>query len=457
MRRPLFLFILLIASSAARAQHNLAIAYSNWSCINGIFLNPASIAEMKEKRSVSALAASFYVDNNVGPFNASEGLVVAVGDGKTNNMFSYKNNSKISMMAPYFNMIGPGAVKRLDSASSIAITTRLRGMNQFNFFDQTIFHAFNDPKYAPEQDMLSLPRDFVYTVHFWMELGGSYARTVYNKDGQKLKLGGTFRYLLGLAYVGVQGTSMNTTFTKGQTTFHSENTDIEYASNVLNTYTYQGSNFSQNFINLIRKGKFGHGIGGDIGAVYELKAKGAKAREGYKTKVSLSICDVGAIFYSKKVNTNQVINGSGNVSAKGILDNVKNFANMEKYVEKQGFTATTRNKSTVVYMPAHLILSGDHHLKKQYYVTAMTVINLANRHAYGNSFYNQFSIIPRYETKNLTMGLPITYGILSHSLKVGAGISFHNFYIGSDDMLGFVSKSQYGINIYAGVTKRFYK
>lgn len=457
MRKLYYLLIILTIPGALRAQHNLAVATSNWSCINSIFLNPANIAESREKRSVNAFAGSFSVDNNVGPFNASNGLVVAVGDGKTNNMFSYTNNSKISMIAPYLNIIGPGAVKRIDSASSIAITSRLRGMNQFNFFDQTIFHAFNDPKYTPEEDMLSLPRGFVYTAHMWLEIGGSYARTMYNKDGHKLKLGGTFRYLMGIAYVGVQGTSMNTTFTKGKTTFHSSNTDIEYASNTLNTYTYQGSNFAKSFFNLFTHGNFGHGIGGDVGGVYEYTAPGTKAKDGYTAKASLSICDIGAIGYSKRVNTNQVINGEGNISAKGILDNVKNFANMEKYVEKQGFTATTRNKSTVVYMPAHMIMSGDYHLEKQYYVTALALINLANRHAYGNSFYNQFSVVPRYETKNLTMGLPITYGVLSRRLKLGAGLQFMNFYLGSDDMLAFFSKSQYGINIYAGVTKRFYK
>lgn len=444
-------------TAMASAQHNLAIANSNWSCINSIYLNPANIAECREAKSVSVIGGSFYVDNNVGPFNAGNGLVVAVGDGKTNNMFRYTNNTKISMMAPYFNIIGPGSVHKLDKNSSMAFTSRLRCMNQFNFFDQTIFHAFNDPKYTPEENIVSRPRNFAYTVHVWMEIGGTYARKVYEKDNRKIRLGGTFRYLLGVAYVGVKGETMDATFTKGNTVFNAGNTDIEYSSNMLNTQSRQGNDIARSFGRLLSHGAFGHGIGGDIGAVYEYKPKGAKSKERYTTKISLSINDIGGIAYGKRVNTNQVINGTGNVTAKGILDNVKNFENMEKYVEKNGLTAATRKKSSFVYMPTHTILSMDYHLKKQYYVNGMMLVNLASRRTYGNNYYNQLSIIPRYETKNLTVGLPITFSTLSNRFKVGTGVSFYNFYIGSDDILAFALKSEYGINIYAGITKRFYK
>ena len=76
--------------------------------MNGISLNPANIAGCKEKYAFNLLSAGFGIDNNVGDFNLSGGLVVAVGSGKTNNMFSYHNNSRISMLAPYVDIVGPG-------------------------------------------------------------------------------------------------------------------------------------------------------------------------------------------------------------------------------------------------------------------------------------------------------------------------------------------------------------
>ncbi len=467
MKKTLILAAGIVSTLSVKAQHNLGIATGNWSSINSLYLNPANIAESREKKSVSVIGGMFFVDNNVGPFNAGNGLVVAVGDGKTNDMFAYRNNSKISMMAPYFNIMGPGAVYRVDNKSSIAVTSRLRGMNQFNFFDQTIFHAFNDPKYTPDENILSLPRDFAYTVHLWLEIGFTYAKTVYEKDNHKIKLGGSFRYLGGIAYVGVKGNTMNAAFTKGVDSFYASNSDIQYGSNILNTFTYQGNNFSKNLVNLVREGNFGHGIGGDVGIVYEFtasdpeegndKKKRRKKKPGYTTRLSASICDIGGIAYGKRVNTNQVINGEGYVTAKGILDNVKNFANMEKYVEARGFTATTRKRNTFVNMPTHIKLGADYHIKDKYYINGMMLVNLASRRTWGNSFYNQVSVTPRYETKKLTIGLPITYGILSRSMKLGTGFYYRNFYIGSDDMLAFFSKSQYGINLYAGMTKRFYR
>ncbi len=447
----------LLSSYIAGAQHNLGVATGGWSSINSIYLNPANIAESREKKSVNAIGGLFYVDNNAGPFNAGKGLVVVVGDGSSNDMFRYTNNSKVSMMAPYFNIMGPGAVHRIDKKSSVAITSRLRGMNQFNNFDQTLFNAFSDPTYKPEENRLALPRNFAYTVHMWLEVGATYAKTVWEKDDKKLKLGGTFRYLGGIAWVGVKGKEMNANFTSGNYVFNASNTDIEYSSNVLNTVASQGNNIGRSFGRLISGGRFGHGIGGDIGAVYEYKPKGGKAKTGHATKFGLSVNDIGGIAYGKRVNTNQVINGEGDVTAKGILDNVKNFANMERYVEQKGLTATTRSKSTYVYMPTHIIASADYHLKKHYYVYAMTLVNLASRKAYGNSFYNQFSIVPRYETKNLTIAVPVTYATLSNRIKTGVGFNFGNFYVGSDDILAFAIRSEYGINMYMGVTKRFYK
>ena len=42
-------------------------------------------------------------------------------------------------------------------------------------------------------------------------------------------------------------------------------------------------------------------------------------------------------------------------------------------------------------------------------------------------------------------------------MKVGLGVRFSGFFIGSDDMLALVTPHQYGFNIYAGGNVPFYK
>ena len=193
--KPGMFAALILMSSGVFAQRNFGIATGNTSALNSMYLNPALIAECKEKKAVSLLAFSLGVDNNVGPFSASKGLVVAVGDGKSNNMFTYTRNSRVSMHAPYLDITGPGVLFKVDDKHSIAFSTRLRGMNQFNNFDQTVFHVFNDPKFRVSDNILSQPRDFVYTVHMWGEFGFTYGGVFYDNGVHKIKAGGTARYL----------------------------------------------------------------------------------------------------------------------------------------------------------------------------------------------------------------------------------------------------------------------
>ncbi len=451
------ILLLLTVATSAEAQHNLGISTSNWTSLNSLYLNPANIADTREERVVNLLSFSGGVDNNVGPLNVAEGLVVAVGNGKANNMFNYSNNSKVSMLAPYVNITGPGVMQRIDSVSSFAITTRLRGMNQFSNFDQTLFHSFNDPNFRPSEDILATPTNFVYTVHLWAEIGFSYARVLFDNGQHKLKAGASVRYLWGIAYVGVNGRSMDVDFKKGDNLFFAGNTDIEYSSNVLNTEVSQGQNISQRFSELMMKGNFGRGVGGDMGLVYEYRSLDSKPKDGYKARFSVALCDLGMVGYSAKANTNEIFSGSGNVTGVGILDNVKNFESIKKYVENRGFTAEIRQKSARVYMPTRVMLGGDYHIQDDYYCNVTLLMNTASRSRLGNSYYNQLTVTPRYETKDVSMGLPLTYSTLSSRFKVGLGILTRGFFIGSDDLLSAFVKSEYGINLYAGLNVPIYR
>jgi hypothetical protein len=457
--RILFSTIAVAASFSGFAQHNLGVATSNFAGINSLALNPANISECRELKSVNILSLSYGVDNNVGPFNAKEGFVVALDGGKTNNMFQYTNNSRISMLAPYINIAGPAVMFRLDKTNTIAITTGLRGMNQFNNFDQTLFHTFNEPGYIAEKNVLATLRDFSYTVHLWTEIGASYAGVFYNDGHNKIKAGGTLRYLSGIAYVGVTGSTMDAKFTQGTNSFSAGNAELEYSSNALNTRASQGNDISKGFVSLLGKRKFGTGFGGDLGVVYEHKPMDAKPTDGYKTKFSVAVCDIGAVTYNDDINTTEKFTGTGELTGSKILANVKNFENMKTYAVKSGFKAEITKEAKKVHMPTRLMLAGDYHLQKEYFINVTFLINLANREKYGNSYYSQFSITPRYEYKKLklSLGLPISYSTLSNRFKTGIGAMYKSIFVGSDDLLAIVSRSQYGLNFYGGASVRMYK
>jgi hypothetical protein len=83
--------------------------------------------------------------------------------------------------------------------------------------------------------------------------------------------------------------------------------------------------------------------------------------------------------------------------------------------------------------------------------------NLADRQNFGNSFYDQLSLTPRFDSRHYSLAVPLTYSWLTGNMKAGLGIRYRGFYAGSDDMLVLFSKKQYGINIYAGANYTLHK
>ena len=47
------------------AQHNMGIANNNWASINGVFLNPANIAESREHKSITFAESSEDDNSNI--------------------------------------------------------------------------------------------------------------------------------------------------------------------------------------------------------------------------------------------------------------------------------------------------------------------------------------------------------------------------------------------------------
>lgn len=446
---------LLIAASLslpASAQFNFGIATSNWCVMNSLALNPANISDSREVNAINIGSFGSGVDNNVGAFNAANGLVVAIGDGKTNNMFTYSNNSRVSMLAPYVTITGPGVMYHSQKHSSIAITTALRGMNQFNQFDQTIFHTFNDPTFRTTEAIDATPRNFNYTMHVWGEVGLTYAYTVLAKGKHKVKAGVTGRYLGGIAYVGVKGRAMDAHFTSGKDTFYASNVDLEYISNIL----LEGKKGAEYISDNILSGSGGTSFGGDVGVVYEF-TQANQRKQGYRARFSVSVMDIGSITYKGPTNNNEIFSGSGYVTGKGILDNVKDFTKIQKYAQDRGFTADIRKMKATVSLPTRLMIGGDYHVDKQYYVNFTYLYNLGTRDGLGNAYFNQFTITPRYDTKVLTIGLPVTFSTLSNTYKIGLGVRATGFYFGSDDLLSLFLHNQAGLNFYVGINVPIYK
>jgi hypothetical protein len=93
----------------------------------------------------------------------------------------------------------------------------------------------------------------------------------------------------------------------------------------------------------------------------------------------------------------------------------------------------------------------DYKVAGDFYLNVNSLINIANREQTGNHFYNQVTVTPRYDKRIVSVGVPLTYNMLSKSFKAGLGLRLGGFFIGGDDLLSLVGNNQYGVNIYAGL------
>ena len=428
--------------------------------MNSVFLNPASIAGCNEKLAVSLFSVNVGVDNNLGTISSISDISKSLksnDSGSTGNIFKYTKSNDFSMMLPMVEMRGPGVLYRINSRHTVALTTRVRVFNEFNNFNRNLYNTITNPGTAAQQGTTHLTsKNFNWTAHVWSEIGLSYGVVAVDNEQYQVKAGVSLKYLGGIGYLGLKGKNLDITYINGSDSVYASNSDIEFASNV--------SGAGDAFANGINSSKIlggangGKGIGADLGItfLYNPDGSGSATKDradnaqdnNYKLIVSASIIDLGAIKYNRSSFVN--LAGNGYITGRGIVQNVKNYEDFRAYALQHGYSADTGIAATKVYLPASLLISADYNIYSHFYANAIFSGSLANDQNFGSKIYSQFSVIPRYDTKLISAGLPLTYNMLSHSLRIGLGLRITGFYLGSDDMMALFSGNQYGFNFYMG-------
>lgn len=463
---PVLVLICLIQGNAF-AQHNLGIATSNYSAINSLYLNPANIAGGHEKVVVSLFSINLGIDNNLGTFSKLSNL------GGNSSPFTFSDGKTFSALIPAADMKLPGVMVCLNDKfkQSFALTTRVRGINQFNNFSQDLYSAVKDNNRTSAQDYHFQTQNFNWTAHVWSELALSYALVAWEEGPHQLKAGITLRYLGGIDYLSLKGKNLDIDFKAGSDSFYASHSDLEFASNAVSSNNaYANGIDASGVLSQFFGSKAGGGFGMDVGVSYTYKIGGTTNTttedDGTTTtstagehllRASAAITDIGGIKY--KQGNNYVVNvtGNGYITGSGLSDHLKSYTDLRNYAVSQGYSVDTGSKATKVYMPTAFNINVDYQIWNRFYVNALYLANMANRQHYGNSYYNQFSITPRYDSRLISVGLPITFSGLAHDMKMGLGFRVSGFYFGSDDMLALFSSNQHGFDFYFGAYVPIYR
>ncbi len=445
------------------AQHYLGVSSDGWSGFNTLYLNPANIAGREERLIINLFSENMAVDNNIGVFSKFGNVGTALNGRGYDSISNLPGQAKLNMLAPSATLRGPGLMITLNERNTLALTTGVRAVNQYINFDQAFYNALTTSGYVPAQNNNFSTKNFSWSTHAWSEVGLTYAVVLAGPGRHQLNAGITLRYLSGIGYISMKGKNVNVDLAQGADSFYAWQSDVQYASNIMTSANAITNNMdASQLVSRFMTSTENVGFGGDLGFTYFFRPQNYSQGKLYtgnafKFRLSASVTDFGAIQYRE--NTNHIVNVSGNayLTGKDLILNTRNFRDFTDYSLRKGLRTDSSNAALSINLPAKLLISADYQIYDKFYLNATYLANLIGRQEYGNGYYDQVTIVPRYDSRFLGIGIPVTYSLLSKTVKAGIGLRLSGLFIGSDDLLTLVGGSSHGFGFYGGLYLPIYK
>ncbi len=446
MKKQVIAAMLLLSVGVVKLQAQNFPGYrtGNYTGVNGVFFNPASIADSRYRWDVNLFSANGFVGNDRGSFKLKD-LTSANSTTFKNNFLGGTGNTNANINA---EILGPSVMFNLTRKSAMAFTTRTRVIANLKDFDGNLINSVINSSNSNYPYSINSNSNSRLITNGWSEFGVSYAREIASSGPHYLKGGVTLKYLSGAGNNYLQINQINTTL----------NLDVANRAYLQNASGGIGiGNSGADLDNLKFNNLFNGngGIGGDIGLVYEYRPKypdaGSDAQNRdvnkYKLKVGLSLLDIGSIRYTENPNNSASYNMHITGNNRFYLDQLKDKGLTEiKAVLDANPTSFTNTLKAVSPHNSNLptVLQGDvdYHFNRGFFISLGGQLNLVNKSSfYSANQYNSFTITPRYEGKSFGLYFPVNYNELT---QFNAGISLRAgpLFIGSGSLFSAIAKSK---------------
>ncbi len=461
------------------AQQLLGISNSNYAGVNGVFLNPSSIADSRYGFHLNLGTAQTSVANNYYHYDSPYSLFrLGLNEFKTpydlrSEYYTEINTSRPRMFDLRAEVRLPSLMVALSPKHSIALTNRIRG--SVEAFNVTPFIAddfrTNNLSLA---SIMSSESKLRLNMNAFRETGLTYARTVWAKDKHFLKVGLTLKYLQGIYSSSLYSDNLKTIITSRTNPNGQPEVVLRVVEANIGYHYTQPTDYPETewADAAFWKTKNGRGLGADLGFTYEYRPNLESYRytmdgkdlldeqkNKYKYRISLSLLDIGSIRYQ----TNYA-----DTSAAGSYHIQRNNTD----IPQQDLTNSTfRNYYPVLNrglavqsadqqdgfrsgLPTTLHLNIDYQIKEKFYVNAAWIQSLRSRQSLGMRHNSIIALTPRFETKHFEFSLPLALINNYQQATLGAMIRVGSFFfIGSDNLTGaFNLGNPFGADVYAGIT-----
>ena len=452
-RLPLIWMCILFAG-ITHAQNYNAIHGSDYSGSLGVYNNPASILSSPYRWDVTVVGLQFQTISNVvkGPnfpfsFFPSAKFYIANGNFKRyvditadvhllNGRFSINENSAFAF--------GLNVRQNTQGKTpSVNYTDSVKGPRSFLFLNE-------------QNGILEL--DVAHST--WMELYGSYAKTIWDHETSRLNGGATIKLMRGMS--GAFATAKNVGVVSEQsndlTVYKIVNGDIRYGYSA-----NYGDGESISASDMFSNGKLGFAV--DLGAEYIIKSQGVPSvydetsSVEYDWKIGFSLLDIGWNTYEYSSESRQ---------ASSIRDDVTSLVLQEKFASTSGIgsfndsVATLINNFTPltgnfkVWNPARAVINIDHYVSGNIFINGELSVNLvpSGKKNYAVKESKFLTITPRWETRKLGFFMPVQ--VNRHgNFWIGGAVKAGALLVGTHNLLNMFSKNKFlGSGAYIAFTVR---
>jgi hypothetical protein len=451
---------------AAMAQDLPGIRTSNYSGVNGVFSNPASIADSRYRWDVNLLSVNVQAGSEKAAFKFSNISKSFDGDSAINaQLFGKENGVANGIMALSAHL--PSVMFNAGHKLSFALSARTRLVTNFNDVDgklvkKVIDTDINDP---------SLP----YTLNSgansrlnataWTDFGATVAREIFDHGKHFLKGGLTLKYLAGTgnAYININKIQGRIDVDLAQQDLYLNNTTghIGMAFSGVKTDDFSISDLT----------KFNaSGFGADLGLVYEYRPDYDTYHDNperwnstiskYLLRVGVSLMDLGRLRFSPDAQRS----GAYDIGITGLeryyLKNNFEDLSLDNYNAKfksqpSFFTPTPAESPDGKYsvsLPTTLQVDVDYHAYKGWYVNLASQLALSSNKnkPYNSAYYNSFTLTPRMEGNSMGVYVPLSYNELT-KFNAGLGMRLGPVFFGSGSILNMLFGSSKQIDAHFGI------
>lgn len=457
------------------AQNFLGTSFGDYNTYYSMFVNPASLAGCKEKITLHAFSFDAINDDNCS-FLAPKTKYRTIDGQQTIYETTYPSNSNVNGLKSTQAFL-PGILVRIDMNNTIALTTRVRNVIQYDNVKSDFINSLSGVPTNSNIKFNLADDKFNAYLHVWSEIGLSYGFNAMSRYNQQLKIGASIKYLSGGYYSTISGHHLEADYDSGDSSYNISKSKLLFSTNILQRSENEYINFGMGSESPTK------GWATDIGIVYSyiFNADGDnsfdvtdyKAPSGNRLRLSLSITDLGKIAYSKCLNYTARISGSSKINYSDLANGIQSYDDIRKLanITTLNFDTSKIIGGVSLGLPTAVNASIDYQIDKghPFYLNVflMRPLTILNRNS--TNTFQQISFTPHYDSRRITVGLPISYNSFSNELKLGLGMTLaayghvlqipcnHSITLGVTDLQVFFNKKQHGYGFYMGYSINLYE